>query len=48
VKIPLTVGVPLMVITFADHVAETPEGSPDTAPIPVEPVVVWVIFVIAF
>ena len=48
VKIPLTVGVPLMVITFADQVAETPEGSPDTAPIPVAPVVVWVIFVIAF
>ena len=34
-----------MVITFANQVAETPEGSPDTAPIPVAPVVVWVIFV---
>ena len=34
-----------MVITFADHAAETPVGSPVAVPIPVALVVVWVIFV---
>ena len=34
-----------MIITFADHAAETPAGSPVAVPIPVAPVVVWVIFV---
>ena len=34
-----------MVITFDAHDAETPAGSPVTVPIPVAPVVVWVIFV---
>jgi hypothetical protein len=34
-----------MVITFADHEAETPAGSPVAVPIPVAPVVAWVIFV---
>ena len=34
-----------MVITFADHAAETPAGSPVAVPIPVVLVVVWVIFV---
>ena len=35
----------MMVITLADHAADTPEGSPVAVPIPVAPVVVWVIFV---
>jgi hypothetical protein len=34
-----------MVITFADHAAETPAGSPVAVPIPVAPVVACVIFV---
>ena len=44
-KVPEAVGVPLMVITFANHDADTPAGSPVAVPIPVAPVVVWVIFV---
>ena len=44
-KVPESVGVPLMVITFDAHVAKTPAGSPIAVPIPVAPVVVWVIFV---
>ena len=44
-KVPDAVGVPLMVITFANHVAVTPAGSPVAVPIPVAPVVVCVIFV---
>ena len=39
-KIPSTVGVPLIVITFADHEAVTPEGNPEGVPIPVASVVV--------
>ena len=34
-----------MVITFADHAADTPAGSPVAVPIPVAPVVACVIFV---
>ena len=34
---------PLMVIVFADQAAVTPVGKPVTVPIPVAPVVVWVI-----
>ena len=34
-----------MVITFADHAAVTPAGSPVAVPIPVAPVVACVIFV---
>ena len=34
-----------MVITFANHAAETPAGSPVAVPIPVAPVVACVIFV---
>jgi hypothetical protein len=47
-NIPLTVGVPLMVMVFVDQMADTPVGSP-LAPdiplfkIPVTPVVAWVI-----
>ena len=44
-NVPDAVGVPLIVITFADHVAVTPAGSPIAVPIPVAPVVVWVMFV---
>ena len=34
-------------MVFAAHLAVTPAGNPTAAPIPVAPVVVWVIFVIA-
>ena len=49
-KIPDAVGVPLMVIVLADHVADTPAGkpfAPDTPSlaIPVAPVVVCVMLV---
>ena len=44
---PLAVGVPLMVIVLPAQAAVTPEGNPVAAPIPVAPVVVWVILVIA-
>ncbi len=36
-------GVPLIVITFDAHKAVTPEGKPVAAPMPVAPVVAWVI-----
>ena len=39
-KVPKAVGVPLMVISFADHDAVTPAGNPVAVPIPVAPVVV--------
>ena len=34
-----------MVIVLAPKLAETPAGKPEDAPIPVAPVVAWVIFV---
>ena len=34
-----------MVITFPDHAAVTPVGNPVAVPIPVAPVVAWVILV---
>ena len=37
------VGVPLIVIVFKAHAAVTPAGNPVAAPIPVAPVVAWVI-----
>ena len=40
VNIPDTVGVPLIVIVFANQVAVTPDGKPVGVPIPVAPVVV--------
>ena len=40
-------GVPLIVIVFAAQAAVTPAGSPVGVPIPVAPVVVWVIAVSA-
>ena len=42
---PDAVGVPLMVMVFPDQLAVTPAGSPVAAPIPVAPVVVWVMLV---
>src|ERR1035437_5558057 len=42
---PLAVGVPLMVIVFAAHAAVTPAGNPAATPIPVAPVVAWVILI---
>ena len=39
------VGVPLIVIVFDAHDAVTPAGSPVGVPIPVAPVVVWVMAV---
>ncbi len=43
-NVPDTVGIPLMVIVFPAQVAFTPVGKPIAVPIPVAPVVVWVIF----
>ena len=43
----MAVGVPLVVIVPPNHVAVTPAGKFVAAPIPVAPVVVWVIGVIA-
>jgi hypothetical protein len=42
---PDAAGVPIMVIVFEAHPAETPAGNPVAVPIPVAPVVVWVIAV---
>ena len=44
-KVPVAVGVPLMVITLPAHEALTPAGNPDAAPMPVAPVVLCVMFV---
>jgi hypothetical protein len=44
-KLPVAVGVPLIVITSADQEVVTPAGKPVTVPIPVAIVVVCVIFV---
>ena len=46
-NVPDAVGVPLMVIVLLAHAAVTPVGKPVAVPIPVAPVVVWVIAVIA-
>ena len=42
---PEAVGVPLMVMVLLAHAAVTPAGRPVAAPMPVAPVVVWVMFV---
>ena len=39
-KVPDTVGVPLIVIVFEANAAVTPDGNPVGVPIPVAPVVV--------
>ena len=44
---PLAVGVPLIVIVLLAQAAVTPAGKPIADPIPVAPVVVWVMFVSA-
>ena len=44
---PDAVGVPLIVMVLPAHVAVTPAGKPVGIPIPVAPVVVWVMLVIA-
>ncbi len=44
-NVPEAVGVPLMVIVFDAQDAVTPAGRPVAVPIPVAPVVVWVIAV---
>ena len=44
-NVPEADGVPLMVIVPADQAAVTPEGRPVAVPIPVAPVVVWVMLV---
>ena len=44
-KVPVVVGVPLIVITSADQTAVTPEGKPVAVPIPVAPIVDIMIFV---
>ncbi len=46
-KVPLAVGVPLIVMVFAAQLAVTPAGRPVAVPIPVAPVVVCVIAVSA-
>jgi len=43
--VPEAVGVPLIVIVFDAQAAVTPAGRPVAVPIPVAPVVVWVIAV---
>ena len=42
---PLAVGVPLMVIVLEAKLAITPAGNPVVTPIPVAPIVVWVMLV---
>ena len=44
---PDTEGVPLIVIVLEEKAAVTPAGKPVAVPIPVAPVVVWVMFEIA-
>ena len=44
-KVPAVVGVPLIVIVLDAKTAVTPDGNPVAAPIPVAPVVAWVILV---
>ena len=44
-KVPLLVGVPLIVIVLEENTAVTPDGRFVGEPIPVAPVVVWVILV---
>ena len=44
-KVPAADGVPLIVIVLIAHAAVTPAGKPAAVPMPVAPVVVWVIAV---
>lgn len=45
-NVPVAEGVPLIVITLGDQLADTPGGKPVGVPIPVAPVVACVMFVI--
>ena len=45
-NVPVEEGVPLIVIKLEAQLAVKPGGNPVAAPIPVAPVVEWVIFVI--
>ena len=45
-NVPAWVGVPLIVIVLFDQEALTPAGKPVAVPMPVAPVVLWVIFVV--
>ena len=42
-NVPDAVGVPLIVIVFDNQEALTPDGKPLAVPIPVAPLVLWVI-----
>ena len=44
-NVPEAVGVPEIVMVLEDHAAVTPAGKPVAVPIPVAPVVAWVILV---
>ena len=44
-KVPDAVGIPLMVRVLLAKVAATPAGKPVAAPMPVAPVVVWLMLV---
>ena len=44
-KVPLAVGVPEIVMVFDAKAAVTPAGKPVAVPMPVAPVVVWVMSV---
>ena len=44
---PAAVGVPLIVIVLDAQAAVTPAGRPEAVPMPVAPVVVWVMLVSA-
>jgi hypothetical protein len=46
-NVPEPVGVPLIVIVLEAHEAVTPAGKPVAVPIPLAPVVVWVMLVMA-
>ena len=46
-KVPVADGVPVIVMVFDAQLAVTPDGKPVAVPIPVAPVVVCVIFVMA-
>ena len=46
-NVPVAVGVPLIVIVFAAHTAETPAGRFTGAPMPVAPVVACVMSVMS-
>ena len=46
-NVPLSVGIPLILIRLSDQTALTPAGNPMEGPMPVAPMVECVIFVIS-